>query len=476
MATTTAQRLPEELERERTNEQRYFYPMARADLLFVFETYDLTEVDKPYHVPVVPKSLTIHRNSYKEADSWQITLDAKDFNMSPETIRAGSCEIRLFQMDSLYEFRTGLTVLEDNILLDQSQGVPPTIVGIFDEAGVEYSDQGKTVTISGTDYTGLFIAKPWPKDRRISGGLPLDQTLRKIVEEVPGATNLRIKVEPENQSMPIIGKADGRTNSKRLKTTGDNYWDIMYELAVRHGKIIFVRGLDIVLTNPQTYEEGRTELRKVVWGENLLNLQMSRKIGRQRAPTIEVSSYDAKQRKTLVVRYPTRAQALALGSARATVQTLKNGKKKVTVDEEVQQVNLTGITDKKILEEAAKARFNLLSRAEQTVRIETRNLRDSDGKNFLDLQTGDSVIIDFKPGSLDLLETKDFPERVAALVELGYNPQVADIVARSVEKAAFFKKPMRVREATYEWDVETGVSISAELQNYVIIDRNQRKA
>lgn len=81
---------------------RLYYPAARAILQVVFDGFGDSAADSDrFVIPVLPKALTVHRNSYRQADSWELTFEANDLPIDPQQVRSGAAEIYLFQMPGL---------------------------------------------------------------------------------------------------------------------------------------------------------------------------------------------------------------------------------------------------------------------------------------------------------------------------------------------------------------------------------------
>lgn len=457
---------PEETNRQRKH--RYvFYPQARVTLSVVFENFG--DPKKPVVIPVLPRSVSVYSNSYKEADSWTIEFDAKDLPVSPDLIRAGSAEIYLFSTPGIGQ-NPEVVKAKDDPDTPEWEGLEPTIVGLFDEVNTDFSEGGRFVTISGTDYTSLYIAKKWREyekkegkktvkkfKRRVPSGKPLDQVLLQLKQEVESADAMSLVVDPGDLKIPIVGKAEGKPNKKGLPVRdGDTYWDVMYTLATRYGFILFVRGLDLVLTKPQQYITGRTRAKKLAWGKNLLSMKMSRRMGNQQVPIVEIRSYDDSTRTVRKARYPKNAKQVpvtGLGTKR----------------DEVVVHSVHGIKDADQLAEIAQTTYELLGRSEQSIEIETRDLLDLEGEDLVNLRTGDAVTIGIQPNTTEMLEGMSFDQRVQRLKNLGFEPNVALEIARGFDKLDGFRKPFRVREASLEWSYDNGLTIQAKLQNYVNI-------
>jgi len=440
--------------------QNVFYPQARVFLSVVFENFGDPESPKTFNV--YPRAVKVYSNSYKEADTWSVEFDAQDFPTTPEMIRAGQAEIYLFQtrgVGQLPEVLKGDDVGSGSTF----QGLAPTIVGLFDEGELAYSSDGKVMTIDGTDFTSLFIAQQWLPKKRVPTGVTLDKALQKLMDDVSGASAMTLTVEGDVGSLPVVGKAEGKTNKRGLPfRDAANYWDVMYKLAVRYGFIVFVRNLELVLTQPQALIAGKSQIRKMLWGRNLSSLRLSRRMAKEQVPVVEVRSYDDKARKIIKGRFPkNRKQVPVTG-----LGTKKN---------ETRVYNIPGIRSKKQLESVAETTYNLIARAEQKVEIETMDLRDLEGQNLIELRAGDALSIGFDPfnSSTDLLEGQGEAQRVQTLRDLGYDAQIAAQIAAGFDRVNLFKRPFRVREATLDWSYDGGLVITAQLQNFVNIQGQQ---
>lgn len=437
--------------------QSIYYPQCRAILQVVFENFG--DPDAPKIIPVIPRSATINSNSYKEADTWSLEFDAKDLPVTPHLIRAGAVEIYLFQTRGIGQEPEVIVPGSDDVA--SLEGIKPCITGLFDEASVEYSDSGRSVTLDGTDYTSLFIAKQWDPKKRVRCGRSLEDAIRSLKAEVESADALEVVVDPLPESaseMPKLGEAESRSTRKKgiPFTQGKNYWDVMYGLAIRYGWILFVRNNELVLTKPQSYTKARSKVRKMAWGRNLTSLRMNRRIGKETVPIIQVRSYDEREKKVISAQYPKNPKQQPVTGL---------GTKKT----EIKIYTVPGIRTQKRLLEVAETTYNLLARAEQEIEIETMDLKDLDGQDMIELRAGDAMTIAFEAMNTELLESASTGQRYRILTELGYQPLVAAAVALTFDRINVFKRPFRVKEATLDWSYDGGLSIQAKLQNFINI-------
>lgn len=501
---------------------RIYYPACRAILHVAFGTGAEDDDDQEYAIPVLPKTATIHCNSYRQADSFELTFEASDLPIDPQLVRAGSAEIYLFQLlpgmrrDHAVESRQFATEEEAMALrgsgsLDKLEGAQwsaaardsftlgnrPRIVGLFDEQGLEMSDDGRWVTISGQDYTALLAAKQWPPvnnvARKIPVGRRLDLILRSILDEADPSGRLALRVEGVDplKELPVVGKAEASTNGRGIpveETT--SYWDVMYKLSIRYGFILFVRGLDVVLTRPRNITDLATvDIKRLAWGHNLAHVTLKRHLGKEKVPRIIVKGYDPAARKAITVEYPPirskdpRKVIVLKGKTPKKASTdLKVGPGKVSKasskvtptirkEDEFQIIPVFGVTDREALLRAAETFFHLLGRSERQLIAVTRDLADMGdatrpSASLLDLNAGDAVKVEWVLDR-ELLLNKTAEERYHHLIAHGFNPEVAQVIAREYTRLVGDLRPMRLHEVSYEYSVDDGISIELQLNDFI---------
>ena len=437
-----------------------FYPDARVVLQVVFETYG--EIERPKAFPVRARSISIHSNAYNEADTFQVELDANDFPFSPELIRAGACEIYLFSKAGLDDAPSSLRSNEDPEAVIDGDLVTPSIVGLFDESDLSYDEEARIFTIEGRDYTSLFLDKQYvrepnakgkAKPRRIPLGKSLHDTISDMIDQVPGAKAMRL-ISSGGADDVRVGSGVSPVNKKGIPLkSGASYWEAITMVAKWHGFIVFVRGLDVVLTLPKDWQKAQSGVYKVAWGKNLTRLSMRRKIGKERVPVIVAVSYDEHTGKTIVGKYPKKGQKAASGLG--------------TERDQIRQFTLRGITSKAQLDRYARTTYEQLSRAELEVELETHDLTDLEGSDVMAIRAGDAVGVQFDQFNADLLRELSYEKRVQVLVSMGYAIGVAREVGRRYEQLEALKQPLRVREATLDYSVDSGISIRIEAVNFV---------
>lgn len=501
---------------------RLFYPQCRAILQVVFDGYGASARDSQILViPVLPKSVTVHINSYKQADSYEMVFDAGDLPIDPRLVRAGAAEIYLFQAPSADD-RTSV-ISRRQPLIDPDPGAlrqrdtvetlqlelgtegsrdrftlgerKPRIAGPFDDVDLELSSSGKWVSIKGQDYTAYLAAIQYPpmpngRARRIPTGRRLDLIVDDLLVEADPDRILSVDVRGfDPAKMPIVGAMETRANKRGIPVEqGTSYWDVIYKLVERHGFICYVDGLDVVISRPKTITDRDTPtIKRMAWGKNLEHLSMRRHLGKEQAPTIVVKSYDQNTGKTLTAEYPNgsidRSTLLTTSKSGKTkvqrrvkesTRKSKTGKVKTTVRErdEYQIVQVRGITDPAALARIAENRYHLLGKAERSVRATTRDLHDLRFADILNVSAGDAFWIEWDEFNRELLANPKVSEdqKVRHLELRGFNSSIAREIAKRYELLASLDRPLRFKEGSISFDVEDGIQIEMELQDFMVVE------
>ena len=498
-----------------------YYPVARAVLTVVFDGFGEAAKDsQQFVIPVVPKAVTVHRNSYRLADSWEVEIDAGDLPVDPQQVRSGAIEIFLFQMpgngdDQRIHSRQFATTddpsntgdrgaiagLRKELGIDKANRFtldnPPMVSGLFDDQSMDMSEDGKWVRISGQDYTAFLAGKQWPPTSRhtvrpIPVGKRLDDTLKAILREAD--PDRRLELVPEYvKTMPIVGKGEVSAVKRGIPVDeSTTYWDVMYKLATRYGLILFVRGNDVVLTAPRTFDGATALPKRLAWGHNLVSLNMTRHLGKEKVPRIVAFGFDWRNRKQIVAEFPD------TGLGRRSAKLLDGKVKKLTkstekikalgasgaksrdnaplkLDDEFEVIVDYEVGDPVVLRQMAETIYHLRGHSERKMVAVTRDLKDMEESSLMDLSTGDAVEVEWGDFNRELLSNPDVTEdaKYQHLIARDFGSDVARAIAQNYTRLLAQKRPMRVREVTYEYSVENGIRIEMELVDYVVVDRDQ---
>lgn len=501
---------------------RIFYPGCRAILQVDLESFGNDDGIDTIKVPILPKRATVHRNSYRIADSYELTFEAGDLPFDPRIIRAGSAEIYLFQSPNLATQPKSLSRADPLADLDAGATNPrsptqtlgfdvgtipasqfkktytPVIAGLFDEADLELSDDGKWVTISGQDYTAFLASIQWKPDangvaRRIPTGKRVDLIVQDLLEEADPLGKLSVRVDDglTTDKLPIVTAAQ-TSGSKRGIPIEQNtsYWDVIYKLVLRCGLIAFVEALDVVIADPKQRALAHAKTpKRLAWGKNLEHLRLERKLGKVQSPTILVQSYDPITKQPISIEYPdgTLSEQRPLKPTGAThkgqhttekfkAKAQTRGKQVTTLRkrDEYEIIPAGDITDRALLLQMAKTAYFLRGRGERKVVAKTRDLKDAGmpESDMLNLVAGDAVLIYFDEFDHELMTDPQTTTeaKVQQLVLRGFNRAVAELVAKRYTSLIALDRPFQVKEATYDFDADSGIDIELEIQDFMVID------
>lgn len=476
---------------------KLFYPRCRAVLQVIFDGFGPSARDTPPKIiPVLPVSCTVHKNSYKQADSWELTLDARDLDIDPELIRGGAIEIFIYQapgivgdqrvldrkMDPATAAAFGklrdagdvakLEKKDQQTIRRFTLNNKPVVAGLFDEAGLEMSASGRQVTLQGQDYTDHFIKMQYPPDRkgrarRIPTGFRLDFILEKLLQAADPTGRFKLVtrgIERHPSGLwaitPIVGANEVRNNKRGIPVdSSTSYWDVMYKLAIRYGLILFVDGLEVVLSRPQHItRKDDPRIRKFVWGKNIEQLDLRRKLAKEKTPQIIVRGYDEKTKKHIDERFPEKDDQVPTG-----IDVKQN---------EYLFIPAYGISDRKVFKQMAENFFNMIGQAERTVTMNTHDLKDMREDDLLNLAAGDAIEIRFDPFHRELLKKKEIgqAEKIQYLVDRGYGQSIAETIAEHFQKLAAIERPLRVREVSYDFSTTDGISIEIEAVDFIVME------
>jgi hypothetical protein len=433
-----------------------FYPRCGALLSVVFDGHGAPN-SKPLVVEARPKTCSVNRNGYHEADTWSAEFDARALPFDPDLI--ASLAIRIYMWDAG-------TKGEDNWAVEDNEMVR----GLADEPELEYSSGQGVFRASGRDYTGVLDPQ-WDPKKKLPAGKPLDETVQLMADlAAPAGTSARFTVDwQSNRPKPIVGAAQRSTKRKGLWVKpGTTYWDLIYSTVLNHGFIAYVRESTIVITDART--QTKASLAKAVQlahGRDLMSLKVARNLAREQVPQIRIRTIDPKTKKRIDVVYPDKRN-----KPKTAIGTTK--------DEYLDLPSPNGIVDRDTMLEFAKMRFDFMGRAEATYSFTTRHLsvEDSTGSeaDMLRLQAGDPVAIKFDAFNAELWRQLESGERIEHLLNLGYSNSIAAFIANNSERITQFRQPYYTRQVSYEWSNDDGLGISVEAVNYVSESREKAAA
>jgi hypothetical protein len=190
---------------------------------------------------------------------------------------------------------------------------------------------------------------------------------------------------------------------------------------------------------------------------------------------VEVPDTGPKAKEGKIAKHPS-TKTTAVQHIKAAVSTKGAQKAKPTKTVNIKQsdeyvvVPVYGVTDRDTLRRIGETHRTLIGRGERKLVAKTKDLVDIDGKPIVDLKNGDAVRMHWQDFNAEVFENpnRTTEDRIDWLVARGYQQSVAAVLAKAFADLAVKKdRPMRVRESTIEWDVNSGISIEMELQDFV---------
>jgi hypothetical protein len=430
-----------------------YYPRCQVLLSVVLDGRGSPDTE-PLLVEATPISASVARNGYHDADTWSVELDARALPFDPDLIRSAAAFVYMFAADGLDDRR--------------EWAIPDyeMIRGLADEGEISLSEDGQVVSMEGRDYTGLLLDAQWDPRKRIPFGGPLDQTIQELADAAaPPGARARFEVVWEASEAPPRTGASRRSTKKKgmWVKPGKSYWDVIYELAISHGFIAYVRGESIVVRDPNTQTTASLATApKLVYGRNLDTLSASRRFTKEMVPQIRMSTVDPASGERIHVLYPAKGEKVTNGL----------GEKKGEI---LDFPAPAGVRDRETLRRIAKVHHADLARAEAVYRAETLHLASLDGQDLLQLQAGSPVAIHFDPFKVEVMRALTVSQRIEHVISLGYSARLASFVAERFDRLDQFRQPYYTRLAEYRWSIDDGLAITVEAANYAYEPRELAK-
>jgi hypothetical protein len=248
-----------------------------------FKLFSVASTQIQTEVIVQAKKITINSNDYKTADTFNMTIDYKNFPFDPRTIRACGVVIYLQDMQSL----TKLVPSDANAIFS----------GFVDTETINLDENAQAVHFEGRDFTSLLIDQKYTTNKPISEQLPLDQALAAFMAQIPALAQFSVL----NQTGDVLPSLSSfypdhasLLNGQKNPGTRDTYWDLIQDAARRAGLICFIHLNSLVLTTPKNQSATIGSDIKFIYGRNVKKLELKRKLGRQKGINILVRSRTGK--------------------------------------------------------------------------------------------------------------------------------------------------------------------------------------
>jgi hypothetical protein len=226
-----------------------------------------------------PKSCSVEFPSVRQAATFDIKFDFADMPIDPRTLRAMAAEIH-FGTVPAQDYARGVqdrvpANRRTSLLRTRNDDGSPNestlmMVGVVDEADIDFSSSGAEISIRGRDLRGMLLDSPI--DPRFVNKLPMDLPINEIVEAIifhhPMSSHLRVRAFPSDWANGVIpgclpqqlvprhrrGARGRRAGSPAHAGGGGDmsYWDLIVKLC------FFVGAVPVFLGRTLTIKPVRT--------------------------------------------------------------------------------------------------------------------------------------------------------------------------------------------------------------------------
>ncbi len=476
-----------------------YYPQAVVSLEMIWEDWGQPGIieTRSNILVLTPKNLEVQINNYKEADTARITLDYKTFPFEPRVIRTIKVTAYMANMEGLLDeklqpirlFPLNPKDTSDASIKKYQEQLKDRVVfvGFADESTIQFNRDTREVVIECRDQTSLLIDTKHSKSI-LDLNLGLTALIQKILRTYKSTEPLADRIEfrpPELEtSVPNLAAAstdigDAKKNSRKSESS----WDVIVDLCNRVALVPFIELDKLIITRPKVIYNYSDKI-LFVWGKNITNMRIKRKIGRNKGLNIIVRSLvvdniSAKGEHVIQVKYPFDKTGKA-----QTVKKIVDGK----VEEEEAPYHvffLPQIGDRQKLLERAEDIWEEMARQEIEGTISTKCMVLCQGtKNNAESQNIKQIsAMDIKMGSpIDVkIDTKDLEalsqvrgKGIGAmrdkLIELCYPPQVANALANTYELMRKIATPLYTKKVTFKISASQGFAMDIDYINFIELD------
>lgn len=442
-----------------------FSPRCKLLMSVVFDGRGAPN-SKPLMLEVAPRTCSIAMNGYHEGSTWNADIEARVLPFDPDQV--ASIAVRIYMWDSEGDENREWALEKYEMLR-----------GLVDENEAIVVGDDNIVRFTGRDYIGLLDV-PWDPKRIPPNGIPLDEAVQEIADNAaPPGTHARFQVVWAAEGDPRDALGIKRSTKKKgdWVKPGKSTWDVIYDLCIASGFIVYVKGSQIIITDPQTQtKDSLDQAPKLAYGKHLLKLEVKRKFGREKVPQIVISAYDPTTGAQFEVIYPEKRNVIVDALGRPNITTVINGIA-VKKDEQLYFPAPKGIYNRDALLRYAKMRFYHLGRGESTYKFTTRHLKIPKIQSsafesllpeydMLQLRPGNPIGILFDPFNREHLRALTVGARTQHLIALGYRAAIASFIASNLESINQYQQPYYANKIVFDYDEQEGLEVGVTAMNF----------
>lgn len=452
-----------------------YYPQASMILNVLWEDFGNegdASLQKLYTLPIIAKRVTVHRNDYTTADTFDAEIDYKNFPFDPRCIRACGVSIFIQDMKRVYDGDNAATLINpsaDNVVFQ----------GFVDEESLEFDDDKRTVRFEGRDFTSLLIDAKYLENKPIPLTTPLDEILSSLLAQLRATEQIKLD-NRTGRTLPTLGSFApdfGALGAHKNVGKDDTYWEIIQDLVSRAGLIAFIELDKLVLTTPRVLYD-KSNAKQFVYGHNIKTLKFKRKLGRHKGFNITVRYMDLATKKVLQVKLPeegtaTWSQKTGIPAKRVQVPVVKpDGTLDTPKDAPFTAFLVANIKDNAQLIEVGEKIFEEMSRQQIEGEFDTHEMdtKDKEKKcfNLTKLMVATPIGIEIDAGDMKGMTRFTTPqERERFLRSRCYEPNIARAMSKTMGK---FTPVFYTKAATFTVDSESGFKMHVEFLNFIDLD------
>lgn len=447
-----------------------YFPQVIATLKIVWENFgdpsELLRQTTTMEVQCRRARVTI--NSYSEADTFELELDYKHFPFDPRTIRSCQVSIHMEDMEQLTdEFGNRVTIepTEENAMFQ----------GFADEGQITLDDSTRTVRMKGRDFTGIYTDAKSALTR-VPLDLPVDQVVSKIISSLKASGDIEVD-NRTGETLPVLARFypdfEGTLSGGRNARKNETYWDVIQDIVSKAGLICYMELDKLVITKPQTLYDNTNNV-KFAYGRNIKNLELTRKLGKQKGFNILVRSVSTVTKQVLEADIPKDSKNLDIRGAPVLIPKQSTRGQLVKGEEErapTLSFNVANVNDRDHLIEIGEKIFEELGRQQIEGRFTTMELlapqgvANQDTFDLLGLRIGTPIEVYVDVDDLaNIQKEANQGKRFTYLVQKGYAPQIATIFAETMGK---YTTPFYTRSADFSIDADSGLRIDVDFVNFI---------
>ena len=275
-------------------EHRVYHPRARAALTLTVRS-DAPDAGPLTAPNVRPRKLKYTSNPPKMADKWSLEVDERWIPLDPLAYLDVLADIHLGDVGQM---GGALELTSDTRLCLGNASRIAKVSGL----------DGDVARLEGLDYTGLIMNAKWG-GLRLRLGRPLDVLVREVLANIPAVAG--IEVRSELGEVPVVPAGRTRRSKHWRGKAEAPVWEVLLEIALTVGVTLIVVEDAVVIRAPRTFSPTRDSHPVVTLGRDLVELELTRKMGNQDTPNIRVVSTDPATRKAVAGLYPSTSEARA---------------------------------------------------------------------------------------------------------------------------------------------------------------------